>query len=83
MSTDIIEALKSENTSLKQVIENLSDEKMALEQTMVETLRDKINLKAHIVGLEKKLYQTSAELQVRVQDLQKLTEKNSEALPTD
>jgi DNA-binding FrmR family transcriptional regulator len=57
-----VTALESENNSLKQVIEQISAERNALDQTVTEILRANISLKAGCAMLENRINKMNIEI---------------------
>lgn len=70
--SDDIATLKAENAALKNTIENINLEKMSLEQTVIELLRDKIGLKTTIAQYEKAYQKVNAELTARTNEVTEL-----------
>ncbi len=66
-------ALQSENTGLKNMIEQLSAEKTALSQTVKDILDANINLKAGAFLLEKRLQSFYDQLQQKISEVNNLT----------
>lgn len=86
----VVAALKSENASLKQVIEGLLVDKTTLRQTVYDILEANLNLKAGAAHLEKQVTKHLNDLSLKdreIEDLKKsldqLNQKLAEHQPSE
>jgi len=72
------EALKAENTIIKNMIPGLRAEKAAAEETSTDLLKQFISMKAHYLALDNKCKSVEAALKEKETNVKDLTQKVSE-----
>lgn len=76
---ELIDALQSENKSLKDVIEVLGIEKRVLHQTVQEAINANINIKTAMQLLEKQNIELSSTIEKTKQELNLLIEEKQKS----